>query len=143
MEEEMDFENRILTPEYEREDSDIEGSLRPKTLQEYIGQEKAKENMSIYIEAARMRGEPLDHVLLYGPPGLGKTTLSGIIANEMNVNLRITSGPAIEKPGDLAALLTNLGENDIPVSYTHLDVYKRQMLHRQGICPLLDAQRLY
>ena len=98
MEEEMDFENRILTPEYEREDSDIEGSLRPKTLQEYIGQEKAKENMSIYIEAARMRGEPLDHVLLYGPPGLGKTTLSGIIANEMNVNLRITSGPAIEKP---------------------------------------------
>ena len=104
MEEEMDFENRILTPEYGREDSDIEGSLRPKTLQEYIGQEKVKENMSVYIEAARMRGEPLDHVLLYGPPGLGKTTLSGIIANEMNVNLRITSGPAIEKPGDLAAL---------------------------------------
>lgn len=101
MEEEMDFENRILTPEYGREDSDIEGSLRPKTLQEYIGQEKVKENMSVYIEAARMRGEPLDHVLLYGPPGLGKTTLSGIIANEMNVNLRITSGPAIEKPGDL------------------------------------------
>ena len=99
MEEEMDFENRILTPEYGREDSDIEGSLRPKTLQEYIGQEKVKENMSVYIEAARMRGEPLDHVLLYGPPGLGKTTLSGIIANEMNVNLRITSGPAIEKPG--------------------------------------------
>lgn len=93
MEEEMDFENRILTPEYGREDSDIEGSLRPKTLQEYIGQEKVKENMSVYIEAARMRGEPLDHVLLYGPPGLGKTTLSGIIANEMNVNLRITSGP--------------------------------------------------
>ncbi|MEI3036915.1 MAG: Holliday junction branch migration DNA helicase RuvB [Oscillospiraceae bacterium] len=87
--------------------------LPPKTLQEYIGQEKAKENMSIYIEAARMRGEPLDHVLGYGPPSLGKTTLSGIIANEMNVNLRITSGPAIEKPGDLAALLTNLGENDI------------------------------
>lgn len=113
MEEEMDFENRILTPEYGREDLDIEGSLRPKTLQEYIGQEKVKENMSVYIEAARMRGEPLDHVLLYGPPGLGKTTLSGIIANEMNVNLRITSGPAIEKPGDLAALLTNLGENDI------------------------------
>lgn len=91
----------------------MKGPWRPKTLQEYIGQEKAKENMSIYIEAARMRGEPLDHVLLYGPPGLGKTTLSGIIANEMNVNLRITSGPAIEKPGDLAALLTNLGENDI------------------------------
>ena len=105
MEEEMDFENRILTPEYEREDSDIEGSLRPKTLQEYIGQEKAKENMSIYIEAARMRGEPLDHVLLYGPPGLGKTTLSGIIANEMNVNLRITSGPAIENPGKMTSCL--------------------------------------
>ncbi len=113
MEQEMDFENRIMTPEYAREDSDIEGSLRPKTLQEYIGQEKAKQNLSVYIEAAKMRGEPLDHVLLYGPPGLGKTTLSGIIANEMNVNLRITSGPAIEKPGDLAALLTNLGENDI------------------------------
>ena len=113
MEEEMDFENRILTPEYEREDSDIEGSLRPKTLQEYIGQEKAKENMSIYIEAARMRGEPLDHVLLYGPPGLGKTTLSGIIANEMNVNLRITSGPAIEKPGEMAAILNNLQEGDV------------------------------
>lgn len=113
MEKEMEFESRIVAPEYEREDSDIEGSLRPKTLQEYIGQEKAKENMSIYIEAAKMRGEPLDHVLLYGPPGLGKTTLSGIIANEMQVNLRITSGPAIEKPGDLAALLTNLGENDI------------------------------
>ena len=90
-----------------------EGSLRPKTLTEYIGQEKAKGNLSIFIQAAKMRGEPLDHVLLHGPPGLGKTTLSGIIANEMGVNIRITSGPAIEKPGDLAALLTNLQENDI------------------------------
>ncbi|MDD2955882.1 MAG: Holliday junction branch migration DNA helicase RuvB [Oscillospiraceae bacterium] len=110
---EMDFESRIIAPEYGGEDSDIETSLRPKTLGDYIGQQKAKENMAVYIEAARMRGEPLDHVLLYGPPGLGKTTLSGIIANEMHVNLRITSGPAIEKPGDLAALLTNLSENDI------------------------------
>lgn len=90
-----------------------EGSLRPKRLREYIGQEKAKENLSVFIDAAKMRGEPLDHVLLHGPPGLGKTTLSGIIANEMGVNLRVTSGPAIEKPGDLAALLTNLAENDI------------------------------
>ena len=88
-----------------------EGSLRPKTLTEYIGQQKAKDNLSVFIDAAKLRGEPLDHVLLHGPPGLGKTTLSGIIANEMGVNIRITSGPAIEKPGDLAALLTNL--NDI------------------------------
>ena len=90
-----------------------EYSLRPKTLSEYIGQEKAKGNLEVFIQAAKMRGEPLDHVLLHGPPGLGKTTLSGIIANEMGVNIRITSGPAIEKPGDLAALLTNLQENDI------------------------------
>ena len=90
-----------------------EGSLRPKCLTEYIGQEKAKENLSVFIDAAKMRQEPLDHVLLHGPPGLGKTTLSGIIANEMGVHIRITSGPAIEKPGDLAALLTNLNENDI------------------------------
>ena len=90
-----------------------EGSLRPKRLREYIGQEKAKENLSVFIDAAKMRGEPLDHVLLHGPPGLGKTTLSGIIANEMGVNIRVTSGPAIEKPGDLAALLTNLAESDI------------------------------
>lgn len=90
-----------------------EYSLRPKTLGEYIGQRKAKENLTVFIQAAKMRNEPLDHVLLHGPPGLGKTTLSGIIANEMGVNIRITSGPAIEKPGDLAALLTNLQENDI------------------------------
>ena len=95
-----------------REDAN-EGSLRPHYLSEYIGQEKAKGNLEVFIQAAKMRQEPLDHVLLHGPPGLGKTTLSGIIANEMGVNVRITSGPAIEKPGDLAALLTNLNENDI------------------------------
>lgn len=110
----FDFENRIISNEYSpTEDSDIELSLRPKTLDEYIGQEKVKESLSIYIEAARRRSEPLDHVLLYGPPGLGKTTLAGIIANEMGVNFRVTSGPAIEKPGDLAALLTNLEEGDV------------------------------
>ena len=95
------------------QDDEGEGSLRPKSLVEYIGQEKVKGNLSIFLQAAKMRGEPLDHVLLHGPPGLGKTTLSGIIANEMGVNIRITSGPAIEKPGDLAALLTNLQENDL------------------------------
>ncbi len=90
-----------------------EGSLRPRTLSDYIGQSKAKENLQIFIEAAKLRGEPLDHVLLHGPPGLGKTTLASVIANEMGVNMRITSGPTIEKAGDLAALLTNLQENDI------------------------------
>jgi len=108
----MDDE-RIISTEFSGEDNEIEYSLRPKSMSEYVGQEKAKENLSIFIEAAKQRGEPLDHVLLYGPPGLGKTTLASIISNEMNVNIRITSGPAIEKPGDLAALLTNLSEYDI------------------------------
>lgn len=110
---EMDYESRIVAPEYLDMDSDVERQLRPRTIDEYIGQSKAKENLSIYIEAARHRGEPLDHVLLYGPPGLGKTTLAGIIANEMGVSFRVTSGPAIEKPKDLAALLTNLNEGDV------------------------------
>ncbi|MCD7796692.1 MAG: Holliday junction branch migration DNA helicase RuvB [Clostridiales bacterium] len=110
---EMDFENRIVTSDFTPEDNDIEISLRPKILDDYIGQDKVKENLSVYIKAARGRGEALDHVLLYGPPGLGKTTLAGIIANEMGVNIRITSGPAIEKQGDLAALLTNLQDGDV------------------------------
>lgn len=105
-------EEPLVSTSLLRED-DGESSLRPKTLAEYIGQKKAKGNLEVFIQAAKLRGEPLDHVLLHGPPGLGKTTLSGIIANEMGVNIRITSGPAIEKPGDLAALLTNLQENDI------------------------------
>ncbi|MBR0112864.1 MAG: Holliday junction branch migration DNA helicase RuvB [Clostridia bacterium] len=110
----MDFENRFVDAQYSAaDDNDIELSLRPKVLDEYIGQEKVKENLSVYIQAAKQRNEPLDHVLLYGPPGLGKTTLAGIIANEMGVNFRVTSGPAIEKPGDLAALLTNLSEGDV------------------------------
>ncbi len=113
MDNEMDFENRIVAPEYTFEDESNEISLRPKTLDEYIGQKKAKENLSIYIQAAKMRKESLDHVLIYGPPGLGKTTLACIIANEMGVNFRITSGPAIEKQGDLVALLTNLQEGDV------------------------------
>lgn len=106
-------EERVSNPEFTSQDVDLELSLRPKTLADYIGQNKVKENLAVYIEAARRRGEPLDHVLLYGPPGLGKTTLSGIIAYELGVNLRVTSGPAIEKPGDLAALLTNLGRGDV------------------------------
>jgi len=109
----MEFAPRVISPENAPEDSDIEVTLRPQTLNEYIGQDKVKQNLAIYIEAAKRRGEPLDHVLLYGPPGLGKTTLSAIIAHEMGVNLRITTGPAIEKPGDLASLLTSLNDNDV------------------------------
>ena len=100
---------KLVRPDVENENEEKqENVLRPKTLNEYIGQSKVKENMKVYIEAAKKRGEPLDHVLLYGPPGLGKTTLANIISNEMHSNIKITSGPAIEKPGDLAALLTNL-----------------------------------
>lgn len=109
----FDFENRIIDPGEIPEDLDGDNPLRPKTFNEYIGQEKVKENLSIFIEAALLRKEPLDHVLLYGPPGLGKTTLAGIVANEMGVNLKITSGPAIERPGDLAAMLTSLNESDV------------------------------
>ncbi len=111
---EFDFENRLVAPQVIKEDDgDFDYSLRPKTLSEYIGQDKVKENLSVYIEAAKKRGEALDHVLLYGPPGLGKTTLSNIIAHEMGVNIRVTSGPAIEKTGDLAALLTSLQAGDV------------------------------
>ena len=107
------MKKRIITTDVTEEDVKIEGSLRPQRLEEYIGQKKTKDMLKIYIEAAKQRGECLDHVLFYGPPGLGKTTLAGIIANEMNVNMKITSGPAIEKPGDMAAILNNLQEGDV------------------------------
>ncbi|PKM66387.1 MAG: Holliday junction branch migration DNA helicase RuvB [Firmicutes bacterium HGW-Firmicutes-2] len=105
--------NRIITTELVEEDIHIETSLRPKLLEEYIGQQKAKDNIKVFIQAAKFREEPLDHVLFYGPPGLGKTTLANIIGHEMGVNIKVTSGPAIEKPGDMAAILNNLQENDI------------------------------
>ncbi len=113
IEQEMDFENRIVSPDYSFTEDEAELSLRPRTLNEYIGQDKVKDNLRIYITAAKQRKETLDHCLLYGPPGLGKTTLSGIIARELGVNLRVTSGPAIEKQGDLVAILTSLEEGDV------------------------------
>ena len=109
----MDYEERITAAELGKDEERSETSLRPQSLRDYIGQKKATDNLKIFIEAAKMRNEPLDHVLFYGPPGLGKTTLAGIIANEMGVDIRITSGPAIERAGDLAAILTNLDENDV------------------------------
>ena len=111
--EEMDFENRIVSPDYDYKEDEAELSIRPKTLNDYIGQDKVKDNLRIYITAAKQRNETLDHCLLYGPPGLGKTTLSGIIARELGVNLRVTSGPANEKQGDLVAILTSLEEGDV------------------------------
>ena len=129
------MENRIITTDVTEEDYTLEGSLRPRTLEEYIGQEKTKNTLRIYIEAAKQRHDALDHVLFYGPPGLGKTTLSGIIANEMGTHLKVTSGPAIEKPGEMAAILNNLQEGDV------LFVDEIHRLNRQveeGLYPAME-----
>ncbi|MCL2088925.1 MAG: Holliday junction branch migration DNA helicase RuvB [Oscillospiraceae bacterium] len=130
-----DYENRITSPVYVPEDEEVEFSLRPKVLSEYIGQDIVKENLKVYIEAAKKRGEPLDHLLLYGPPGLGKTTLSMIIANEMGVNIKITSGPAIQKPGDLAAVLSNLDSGDV----LFIDeIHRLSMLIEEKLYPAME-----
>ena len=131
------MEKRIIQTEVRQEDIRTEKSLRPQTLDEYIGQEKAKKNLKIYMEAAKQRGDVLDHVLFYGPPGLGKTTLAGIIANEMGTHLRVTSGPAIEKPGEMAAILNNLQEGDV------LFVDEIHRLNRQGEEVLYPAMEDY
>ena len=133
--EDMEFAPRVITPSETAEDGDTEVSLRPQTLSEYIGQDKVKENLAVYIEAAKRRGEPLDHVLLYGPPGLGKTTLSSIIAHELGVNLRVTTGPAIEKPGDLVSLLTSLSDNDV----LFIDeIHRLSRAVEEILCPALE-----
>lgn len=129
--------DRIITTEFTEEDIQIEAGLRPQMLSDYIGQQKVKENLKVFIEAAKLRGEPLDHVLLYGSPGLGKTTLAGIIANEMGSHLKITSGPAIEKTGDMAAILNSLGENDV------LFIDEIHRLHRQVEEVLYSAMEDY
>ena len=135
----IDYENRIVATEYTPEDADIDNSLRPKQLSEYIGQKKAKEYLKICIDAAKLRGETLDHVLLYGPPGLGKTTLSNIIAHEMGVNIRVTSGPAIEKQGDLVAILTNLSDRDV----LFIDEIHRLPRHIEEILyPAMEDKRI-
>ena len=131
------MEKRVISTDLMEEDYKIENSLRPKFLKDYIGQSKAKENLKIYIEAAKQRNESLDHVLLYGPPGLGKTTLAGIIANEMDVNLKITSGPAIEKPGEVASILNNLSDGDL------LFVDEIHRLNRQVEEVLYPAREAY
>ena len=135
----IDYENRIVATEYTPEDADIDNSLRPKQLSEYIGQKKAKEYLKICIDAAKLRSETLDHVLLYGPPGLGKTTLSNIIAHEMGVNIRVTSGPAIEKQGDLVAILTNLSDRDV----LFIDEIHRLPRHIEEILyPAMEDKRI-